>query len=246
MFINIRKVCVFFQPWKHLHYHELHQATSASPTRGSWRGARRGWSSTRKILEKSWLPKMYSHSPGACPPPGQLWPWVPLTRPLCTHPQAHPSYSFVSCQAPQVCTGKATLVENSSCFFLCSPNDIDRVRMLIRDLTIKALIPWVEKQLKHLHEVVTNRKSRCDLESDSWSHKPLTAQGGHCPMVVVIHCWQWKLLVNHSSLHPCHWNCQILGAFSPEPNDGLEQTKEVQVGALVWCTAERRLNCRWD
>jgi len=43
---------------------------------------------------------------------------------------------------------------------LLSPNDIDRVRMLIRDLTIKALIPWVEKQLKHLHEVVTNRKSR--------------------------------------------------------------------------------------
>ena len=131
-------------------------------------------------------------------------------------------------------------------FLLCSPNDIDRVRMLIRDLTIKALIPWVEKQLKHLHEVVTNRKSRCDLESDSWSYKPLTAQGGHCPMVVVIHCRQWKLLVNHLSLHPCHWNCQILGAFSPEPNDGLEQTKEVQVGALVWCTAERRLNCRWD
>ena len=41
-----------------------------------------------------------------------------------------------------------------------SPNDIDRVRMLVRDLTIKALIPWVEKQLKLLHEVVTNRKSR--------------------------------------------------------------------------------------
>ena len=96
------------------------------------------------------------------------------------------------------------LVESSSCFLLCSPNDIDRVRMLIRDLTIKALIPWVEKQLKHLHEVVTNRKSRCDLESDSWSYKPLTAQGGHCPMVVVIHCRQWKLLVNHLSLHPCH------------------------------------------
>ena len=32
--------------------------------------------------------------------------------------------------------------------------------MLVRDLTIKALIPWVEKQLKLLHEVVTNRKSR--------------------------------------------------------------------------------------
>ena len=41
-----------------------------------------------------------------------------------------------------------------------SPNDIDRVRLLVRDLTIKALIPWVEKQLKLLHEVVTNRKSR--------------------------------------------------------------------------------------
>ena len=36
-----------------------------------------------------------------------------------------------------------------------SPNDIDRVRMLVRDLTIKALIPWVEKRLKLLHEVVT-------------------------------------------------------------------------------------------
>ena len=117
----------------------------------------------RKFLKNLGCQKCtYSHYPGACPPPGQLWPRVPLTRPLCTHPQAHPSYSFVSCQAPQVCTGKATLVENSSCFFLCSPNDIDRVRMLIRDLTIKALIPWVEKQLKHLHEVVTNRKSRCD------------------------------------------------------------------------------------
>ena len=45
--------------------------------------------------------------------------------------------------------------------------------MLVRDLTIKALIPWVEKQLKLLHEVVTNRKSRWEEKMNmgfSWKN----------------------------------------------------------------------------
>jgi hypothetical protein len=37
---------------------------------------------------------------------------------------------------------------------------VDQVRILVRELVIKCLIPYVEKQLRLLHEVVTNRKSR--------------------------------------------------------------------------------------
>jgi hypothetical protein len=39
-------------------------------------------------------------------------------------------------------------------------NDVDRIRIFMRELVIKAVIPYAEKQLKQLHELVTNRKSR--------------------------------------------------------------------------------------
>ena len=39
-------------------------------------------------------------------------------------------------------------------------NDIDRIRILIREFVIKGLIPYVEKQLRLTSEIVTNRKSR--------------------------------------------------------------------------------------
>ena len=39
-------------------------------------------------------------------------------------------------------------------------NDVDRIRILIREFVIKCLIPHCERQLRLLHEIVTNRKSR--------------------------------------------------------------------------------------
>jgi len=44
-------------------------------------------------------------------------------------------------------------------------NDIDRIRILMRELVIKCLIPYVEKQLRVLQEIVTNRKSRSFLSA---------------------------------------------------------------------------------
>lgn len=41
-----------------------------------------------------------------------------------------------------------------------TPNDVDRIRILVREFVIKGLIPHVEKQMRLLQEIVTNRKSR--------------------------------------------------------------------------------------
>ena len=41
-----------------------------------------------------------------------------------------------------------------------SANDLDRIKIFIREFVIKSLIPYVEKQLRLTSEIVTNRKSR--------------------------------------------------------------------------------------
>ena len=43
---------------------------------------------------------------------------------------------------------------------LLNSNDIDRIRAFIKEFIVKALIPYLEKQMRTLHEIVTNRKSR--------------------------------------------------------------------------------------
>ena len=43
---------------------------------------------------------------------------------------------------------------------LLNSNDIDRIRAFIKELVIKGLIPYLEKQMRTLQEIVTNRKSR--------------------------------------------------------------------------------------
>ena len=75
-------------------------------------------------------------------------------------------------------TSQATL-ENVAT--LLTGNDIDRIRIFIREFTIKSLIPYVEKQLKFTSEIVTNRKSRSLFSgAKRWfgSNRPNTAGGG--------------------------------------------------------------------
>ena len=43
---------------------------------------------------------------------------------------------------------------------LLNSNDIDRIRGFIKEFVIKGLIPYLEKQMRTLQEIVTNRKSR--------------------------------------------------------------------------------------
>ena len=43
---------------------------------------------------------------------------------------------------------------------LLNSNDIDRIRAFIKEFVIKGLIPYLEKQMRTLQEIVTNRKSR--------------------------------------------------------------------------------------
>ncbi|XP_059098222.1 trafficking protein particle complex subunit 8-like [Tigriopus californicus] len=43
---------------------------------------------------------------------------------------------------------------------LLTSNDIDRIRILVREFCIKGLIPHAERQMRQLSEIVTNRKSR--------------------------------------------------------------------------------------
>jgi len=51
----------------------------------------------------------------------------------------------------------------------------------MRELVIKAVVPYAEKQLKQLHELVTNRKSRSLFSgAKRWfgTNKPNAATGG--------------------------------------------------------------------
>lgn len=43
---------------------------------------------------------------------------------------------------------------------LLNSNDVDRIRAFIKEFAIKGLIPYLEKQMRTLQEIVTNRKSR--------------------------------------------------------------------------------------
>ena len=63
---------------------------------------------------------------------------------------------------------------------LLTGNDIDRIRIFIREFAIKSLIPYVEKQLKFTSEIVTNRKSRSLFSgAKRWfgSNKPAGSAG---------------------------------------------------------------------
>lgn len=55
---------------------------------------------------------------------------------------------------------KLTQATPSSIAGYLSTSDIDRIRTMMRELVIKSIIPFAEKQIKLLHEVVVNRKSR--------------------------------------------------------------------------------------
>ena len=51
-------------------------------------------------------------------------------------------------------------VTSSNVALLLNSNDIDRIRAFIKEFVIKGLIPYLEKQMRTLQEIVTNRKSR--------------------------------------------------------------------------------------
>lgn len=53
---------------------------------------------------------------------------------------------------------KPVTTENIALFL--TSNDIDRIRILVREFCIKGLIPYAERQMRQLSEIVTNRKSR--------------------------------------------------------------------------------------
>ena len=60
-------------------------------------------------------------------------------------------------------------------------NDVDRIRLFMRDLVIKGVVPYAEKQLKQLNELVTNRKSRSLFSgAKRWfgTNKPNVVGGG--------------------------------------------------------------------
>lgn len=60
-------------------------------------------------------------------------------------------------------------------------NDIDRIRIFLREFVIKSLIPYVEKQLRLTAEIVTNRKSRSLFSgAKRWfgANKPAGSGGG--------------------------------------------------------------------
>ena len=68
-----------------------------------------------------------------------------------------------------------------------SANDVDRIRIFIREFAIKSLIPYVEKQLRLTAEIVTNRKSRSLFSgAKRWfgSNKPASGQAGGGTSVV--------------------------------------------------------------
>ena len=64
-------------------------------------------------------------------------------------------------------------------------NDIDRIRVLIRELVIKSLVPYVEKQLRLTSEIVTNRKSRSLFSgAKRWFGSTKGGSGGGATSVV--------------------------------------------------------------
>ena len=113
-----------------------------------------------RLVPKDSSKVLFSHCISRSPP--ILWPILvqnrshPVTLLQCQGSPKPLLHQLLNSSGPE----QLIIFVNDSRHFIFSPNDIDRVRMLVRDLTIKALIPWVEKQLKLLHEVVTNRKSR--------------------------------------------------------------------------------------
>lgn len=74
-------------------------------------------------------------------------------------------------------TLKATRSSIAACL---DPKDIDNIRSLMRELVLRSVIPFVEKQLRQLHEVVVNRKSRSLFSgAKRWfgSNKPNSGAG---------------------------------------------------------------------
>ena len=65
-----------------------------------------------------------------------------------------------------------------------SANDLDRIKIFIREFVIKSLIPYVEKQLRLTSEIVTNRKSRSLFSgAKRWFGANKPASGGGTSVV---------------------------------------------------------------
>jgi len=100
------------------------------------------------------------------------------TTDTLSHPLAYPS--LPDSPAPHTPAPRLTQATPKSVATLLTANDIDRIRIFTRELTIKCLIPYVEKQLRLLAEIVTNRKSRSLFSgAKRWfgSNKPNSAGG---------------------------------------------------------------------
>jgi len=100
------------------------------------------------------------------------------TEDTLSHPLAYAS--LPDSPAPHTPAPRLTQATPKSVAALLTANDIDRIRIFTRELTIKCLIPYVEKQLRLLAEIVTNRKSRSLFSgAKRWfgSNKPNSAGG---------------------------------------------------------------------
>lgn len=75
---------------------------------------------------------------------------------------------------------KLTKAEYTNVALHLTPNDIDRIRIFVREFCIRGLIPYVERQMRLFNEIVTNRKSRSLFSgAKRWfgQAKPGTASG---------------------------------------------------------------------
>jgi len=97
----------------------------------------------------------------------------PLAQPVLPDSPAHiPT-------APKLTYASMKTVAN----FL-SANDLDRIKIFIREFVIKSLIPYVEKQLRLTSEIVTNRKSRSLFSgAKRWFGANKPASGGGTSVV---------------------------------------------------------------
>ena len=99
-----------------------------------------------------------------------------------SHPLPHPLAQPALPDSPThvAPTPKLTHASSKNVASHLTANDIDRIRIFMREFVIKSLIPYVEKQLRLTAEIVTNRKSRSLFSgAKRWfgSNKPAGSAG---------------------------------------------------------------------